>query len=109
MYDYGEWFNTASSEAKKFLPYFPGDESASVSGNTITVLFERVGSSTTAVEFWGQALELGGARDDVPNENGGDAGSGNTGGGDSRGTPGFELFALIAAFAAVVFIIKKRN
>ncbi len=28
---------------------------------------------------------------------------------DSSGTPGFELFALIAAFAAVVFIIKKRN
>jgi hypothetical protein len=28
---------------------------------------------------------------------------------DSNGTPGFELFALIAAFAAVVFIIKKRH
>jgi len=106
IYDYGEWLNAASSETGEFLPYLPGDESASVSGNTITLLFDRVGSSTTAVEFWGQAIELGGARDDVPNENGGDAGSGDTGGEDSSGTPGFELFALIAAFAAVLPAIK---
>jgi hypothetical protein len=117
IYDYGEWSNVATSETGEFIPYFAED--GAVSGNTITVLFDRVGSSTTAVDFWGQALKLGGARDDVPNENGGDAGSGDTGsgdtgsgdtgGGDSNGTPGFELFALIAAFAAVVFIIKKRN
>ncbi len=107
IYDYGEWSNVATSEAGEFIPYFAED--GTVSGNTITLLFDRVGSSTTAVEFWGQAIELGGARDDIPNENGGDAGSGDTGGEDSSGTPGFELFALIAAFAAVVFIIKKRN
>ncbi|MDG6219310.1 MAG: hypothetical protein QCI00_07705 [Candidatus Thermoplasmatota archaeon] len=108
IYDYGGWSNVATSEAGEFLPYLPEDEAASVSGNTITVLFDRVGSSTTVIDFWGQALELGGARDDVPNENGGGTSGGSTSS-PSNGTPGFELFALITAFAAIVFIIKKRK
>ncbi len=109
IYDYGGWSNVATSDAGEFLPYFPEDDAASVSGNTITVLFDRVGSSTTAVDFWGQALELGGARDDVPNENGGDTGGGGSNTPPPTGTPGFELFALIAAFVAIVLVIKKRN
>ncbi len=109
IYDYGGWLNSASSEAGEFLPYLPGAEDGTASGNTITVLFDRVGSSTTVVDFWGQALELGGARDDVPNENGGDAGDGGSTTPPSNGTPGFELFALLAAFVAFIFIIKKRK
>lgn len=109
IYDYGEWFNSAASETGEFLPYLPGDEDGTASGNTITVLFDSIGSSATAVDFWGQALELGGARDDVPNENNGDAGDGNSNTAPSNGTPGFEIFLLISAFVAIIFIVKKRH
>ncbi len=101
MYDWGEWSSAATSEAQEFIPYSAEDGAAS--GNTITVLFDTVGSSTTAVDFWGQALELGGARDDVPNENGGTTTpSGN-------GTPGFELLAVLAALGIALILIKKRK
>ncbi len=45
--------------------------------------------------------ETNSAADNGPGENDRDS--------DANGTPGFEPFALIAAFAAVVLLIKKRN
>ena len=104
IYDYGGWSSVAASEAGEFIPYFQGAEYGTVSGNTITMLFDRVGSSTTAVDFWGQALELGGARDDVPNENGGGSNTPSP-----TGTPGFELIFFIAAIGVAFIILRKRK
>jgi hypothetical protein len=103
IYDEGEWSNVATSEAEEFIPYFAED--GTVSGNTIAVLFDRVGSSTAAVEFWGQALELGGGRDDIPNENGETTPLPN----DENGTPGFELIAVLAAIGAALILIKRKD
>ena len=109
IYDYGGWSSVATSEAGEFIPYFQGAEYGTVSGKTITMLFDRVGSSATAVDFWGQALELGGARDDVPNENGGGTGGGGSSTPPPTGTPGFELIFLIAAIGLLFVVLRKRR
>ncbi|MFO8077246.1 MAG: hypothetical protein R6U21_01190 [Thermoplasmatota archaeon] len=117
----------------------------SVSGNTITVTFDTVGTFTGIDAFWGFSQEFYDSSEGMAGEywadwapesyswyegddTNGDDTDGDTSGetddsGDTgetsddgtntntpppSGTPGFELIALITAFAAIVFILKKR-
>ena len=101
------------------------------SGNTITATYDAIGTFTSDINLWGWAVEYtvyGDTMSDwwadwAPNEESpyyeqyrgeDDPDPVDDPTDPSRpappdGTPGFELFALITAFAAIVFIIKKRQ
>jgi len=92
------------------------------SGNTITCIFNAVGTDYTNPELWCYAVEYVAVGDTAQEwwgdwapgtyspfygeeENGGNGGSGTP---PSSGTPGFETLAVIAALG-VVFIILRRK
>lgn len=98
------------------------DPIITASGNTITAIFEIIGTFSLIEEFWSQASEytvigdtssewwadwapndaspyyasyLADPEEDPEDKNGNDA-------------PGFQLFALVTAFVAIMLLLKKR-
>jgi hypothetical protein len=105
-------------------------ENVTVSGNSISVELDVVGD-TTDVELWGWAHEytsdspttgewwgdwapnskFTGDMDDDTNGDTGDDTNGDDGNGDTAkpSTPGFELFAVIAAVAVALILLRRRR
>lgn len=99
---------------------FQGDINPDItaSGNTVTATFNIIGSSTKIEELWGFAAEYTEYGDTsaewwvdyAPNEESPYTVDTNPTKGDvSGGTPGFELFTLIAAIGIAFIFLRKRN
>jgi hypothetical protein len=98
---------------------FQGDWNPEItaSGKTITATYNIIGTFTKVEDLWGFAAEYTEYGDTsaewwvdyAPNDESPYTTIDSAKAEMQGETPGFELFALIAAFAAVVFIIKKRK
>ena len=129
----GEGFGMAMNEEAMQMDMTP---EVTASGNTVTAVFDIVGTFSSGIELWGWAAEYSFAgdvtedywQDWAPNENDpyygqdsdndddttpGDNDDDTTPGDNSNtpptGTPGFEIMAVIGAIAVALIILRKRK
>lgn len=118
----GEGMGTAMS-AIDYVFQDDSDPIINASEKSLTATFEIIGTFSSIEEFWGQASEytvIGDTSSEwwadwAPNDASPYYASYSTTPEEDledkngNGTPGFELFALVTAFAAVMLFLKKRS